>query len=678
MKKTAGTSSILRIRLLPGLALKGIRSNSNVYYPFFAAGVFSVFTYFVFSSILKNDIIAILPKSTYAWVMLELGKMLLSVILFLFLLYANSFLIKRRQKEFGLYNILGLEKKHISIIMFFETLLLYIGVVSGGIITGVALSKLMFLILLRVCRLPTTIRFVFDPGAFLDVLVYFGIVFILNFAGSLWQIGRAKPVELMSGSKRGEREPKLLWICALSGLILLGIGYYYCITSKLDSMIFIDFFLAAFLIIIGTYLLFTSGIIAFLKWIRARKALYYKPQNFITVSGMLYRMKKSAASLSNLCIFSTMTIITLICTTALCIGMDECTHFMYPYDISLCYEKEKLDAETLAEELDTLEQKYGIAPLRADLYDMLTLPVRKSGTFFTVRPENYAGIEDLAEDYQLDLLLLDDYNRIEGCQLSLSDEEILIFCSGEDYGYDSVDFYGKKLSVREELQTFFPKPKARRNTFGARYIIVVKDQTVRDACVRAWCEENGIEDFDAFYNSEKQYVQLLFAEPDQEKTAFLEEFGRWGQSRQGFSRLNNDMDQRNDLRIMYGALLFIGILFGLIFFMCLILIMYYKQISEGYEDRNNFDIMQKVGMSGREIHAAVHRQILMVFALPLVGAFLHTSAGMFMVKNLLAVVSLFDMKLLTCCSLSVAAVFALVYIISYLVTAKTYYRIVSR
>lgn len=305
MNKTSGTvtGGTLYWKLLPSLAWKGIMGSGNVYYPYLAAGVFSVFVYFVFTSILENDIVRMLPKSAYAWIMLELGKWLLKLILFLFLIYANGFLVKRRWREFGLYHILGLEKKHIGSMMFFEAVLLYTGALVGGTIVGVALAKLMFLILLRICRMPVDVRFVFEPEAFKDTMVYFGGVYLLNFVFSLCQVGRTRPLELMSGSKKGEKEPRFLSLYALAGVAALGSGYYYSVTSKLDSMIFTNFFLAVFFVIVGTYLLFTSGSIVFLRWVKTRKGIYYKPKNFVTVSGMLYRMKKNAAGLSNICIF---------------------------------------------------------------------------------------------------------------------------------------------------------------------------------------------------------------------------------------------------------------------------------------------------------------------------------------------------------------------------------------
>lgn len=661
--------------LLPKLAWRGIVANKNVSYPYLAAGIFSVFIYFVFSSILENDIVTLLPRSSYVWVMLKLGKGLLSVILLLFLIYANSFLVKRRTGEFGLYHILGLEKRHIGVMMFWEAVFLYIGAVLGGVIFGVALSKLMFLLLLRICRMSADVPFVFSPSAFADTVCYFGFVFAVNCVYSLWQVGRAQPVELMAGSRKGEREPRFLWLSALLGAAALIGGYWISIISQVDSMIFISFFGAVFLVVIGTYLLFTSGSVALLKWMKKRKRFYYSPKNFITVSGMLYRMKKSAAGLSNICIFSTMTLITLICTVAVAIGMDECVHFEDPYDMMFYYEAESVTPQEMEEEMAALSEKYGLAAKRVDLYRKIDLPVHWDGNRLGVRIGGGADYND----YALYLMTLEDYNGVEGRGISLSEDEALIYFSGRDFGYDTVDFMDMEFSVKEELTDFYPYPKAEGNGFNAVFVMVVRDRQTWNRCVGAWCEANGIEDVEGYVKDvEKLNVKVLLDGEEKEKQAFLKELGEWGQSLPGFSDMLNGLERRENTRVMDGALLFIGILFGVIFFICLLLIMYYKQITEGYEDRAHFDIMQKVGMSDGEIRGTVRRQILMVFGMPLAGALMHTAAGMFMVKGLLAVISLFDTRLLAGSVIGVSVLFAAVYGVSYLATAKTYYRIVKR
>lgn len=662
-------------KLLPKLALTGVFKNGNVYVPFMAAGIFSVFTYFVFSSILHNDIIKTLPNSSYAWMLLSVGKGLLACILLPFLFYTNSFIIKRRKKEIGLYHILGLEKKHIGSMMFLETALIYLIVTAGGIASGIVLSKLLFLLLLRMSGLAIQVEFVFYQEAFLETIVYFFWVYAINFAVGLVEVGKSKPVELMSGSKKGEKEPKRIWFHALLGMLALGIGYRIAITSKIDEMIFMNFFLAVFLVVVGTYFLFTSGSVAFLKLIKKKNGIYYKPRNFITISGMLYRMKKNAASLSNICIFSTMVIITLICTTSLYIGIDDISDFDWPYDLTIHYRDSKISSDTIENKINDLEEKYDCQALRLDVFDQLNLSSRKEGNSFISKKNDY----NYSDDYPVEFVMLEDYNRITDSELELSDKEVLIFCSGADFGYDTVNFFGREFQIKEELKEFYPMSKAEANTFGARFMIVVKDKAVRDACASAWAQANGVEDMEAFLNSETQYVNLLAAgdDNDSRKSGFLKEFSEWSQSQPGFSKLEDGVTGRAKIISMCGGLLFIGILFSLIFFMCLILIMYYKQISEGYEDKESFEIMQKVGMSDKEIKGTVHRQILMVFCLPLAGAVLHTTAGMFMVEQLMATIKLFNTSLMIVCTILVEILFIVLYGISYLMTARTYYRIVK-
>ncbi len=343
--------------------------------------------------------------------------------------------------------------------------------------------------------------------------------------------------------------------------------------------------------------------------------------------------------------------------------------------MTVLYGEEKAAEEEVAQEIAALEEKYGLAATRVDIYDRMRLAVRKEGDRFVMRQDN-GGFSDHAEDYGLEIITAPEYERIENRMANLQDNEVLLHCSGRDYGYDSVDFMGVKLQVKEELTSFFPYPKAADNTFGACYVMVVKDRQVQEQCVRAWAEANGVTEMESFLESDYRFIGIVLAGEDAQKNAFLGEFAQWCQSRPGFFDLTDNVEGRRDLGTMYGALLFLGILFGLIFFMCLILIMYYKQVTEGYEDRNSFDIMQKVGMSDREIRGTVRRQILMVFGLPLAGAVMHTAAGMVMVKGLMGAVSFFRVDLLFWCTVGVIVIFMAVYGISYMMTAKTYYRIV--
>lgn len=661
--------------ILPSLALSGVFKNGAVYFPYIGAGIFSVFTYFVFSSILHNDIISILPKSMYAWMLLQIGRVLLGLILFPFLSYTNSFLMKRRKKEIGLYSILGLEKKHIGIIMLVEALLIYGLVLAGGIIGGIVLSKLMFLLLLRMTGLPINVEFIFYPAAFAETAVFFFCVYILNLVSNLLQVGKSKPVELLSGSKKGEKELRFLWLYAVLGIAVLGWGYYIAVTSKVDSMIFMNFFFSVLLVVAGTYLLFTSGSVAFLKILKKKKKVYYRAENFITISGMLYRMKKNAASLVNICIFSTMVIITLICTSSLYFGLDEISYFDFPYDADVNYsgadyKSFELDLEA---KMTELEDKYDTNVTDMTGYELISLSCSKDGNKFRL---SYSDRERQKDNYRVNILMLEDYNKIQGNNLKLKDGEAVIFSTGADFGYADVDFMGNEFVIKEEPGQLKIAPKSVKNHFLQEYYLILKDKTAHDICVGSWAKENGVEEIDSFINSGHYVLRFNTEGKETERKALIEEAGQFCLSTAGVTRYNNNLDGRAEILSMNGGLLFIGILFSLVFMVCLLLIMYYKQISEGYEDQDSFSIMQQVGMSEGEIRNTIHRQILLVFFLPLVGAVAHTAAGLFMVNQLFATLRFFNTGLIIGCSVGVAAIFVLVYGFCYIVTSRTYYGIV--
>ncbi len=662
-------------RILPKLALTGVVKNGAVYYPYICAGIFSVFTFFVFSSILHNDIIATLPKSAYAWALLQIGRVLLGIILLPFLFYTNSFLMKRRKKEIGLYSILGLEKKHISYMMLVESLFSFFLVMAGGIISGAVLSKLLFLLLLRMTRLPIDVEFTFYPAALLETLVFFFWVFAISLIYNLIEVGKSKPVELLSGSKRGEKEPRFLWLYSIFGFGILLWGYFIAVTARIDSDIFMNFFLAVFLVVIGTYFLFTSGSVAFLKVLKKNNKVYYRPENFITISGMLYRMKKNAASLVNICIFSTMVIITLVCTTSLYFGLDEIVYFDYPYDIDASFVSTQINENEVLSGIASLEEKYAVKTEGMVTYDTMSLSCGKTDNSFHMEFGDRADRED---NYIVRIIALDDYNKLEDKNAILGDDEVFIFSSGSNYSYPTLKFMNEEFLVKEEIKEMRIAPKSERNVFLQEYYIVVKDKEMHDKCVAAWAIENGVEDIEGFTNSDYRNIRLNVVGNEADRIAFINEFGQWCQTQTGFSAYDNNIEEREKIMSMNGGLLFIGLLFSLVFLMCLLLIMYYKQISEGYEDRDGFAIMQQVGMSDKEIKGTIHRQILLVFFLPILGAILHTIAGLFMVSQLFAALRFFNNNIIICCAIAVNLIFIVFYGASYMMTAKTYYGIIKQ
>ena len=650
--------------LMPKMAITNIRKNGSVYFPYIGVSIFAIFTYFVFDLILKNDIMYHLPKGMYTLILIEIGFVLLGLIMVPFLYYTNSFLIKRRKRELGLYSILGLEKKHIGIMMFWESAIMYLIVTAAAIAFGLLFSRLIFLLLLNLAKMPVNVEFTISPLAIRDTMIFYAFVMGLNLFVNLVQVGRANPVELMSDSRRGEKEPKRIGLWSLIGLAALGTGYWLALKARLESSVFTDFFLAVFLVILGTYYLFTSGSIAVLRLCRRKKKFYYRPENFITVSGMLYRMKKSAASLSNICIFSTMVIITVVCTVTVYLGMDAIltSNFTREFEIILCGQ-EKARGSEVKEETARLAAEYGVA-LEEELdYSCVEARVWQEGNAFV--PEDAQG-----RNYgwkRLKMMTLEEFNLLEGTEETLPPGEVLVYSVGIDFGYGSISFAGEEYSVKRELTKSRVEEKHSDDTFANVYLVVFADrEELRRAASGYGADAYGGTWYYGF-------------QPEGEAEAldaFSGELGRYAASLSGFAGYEDHREQEKLDEGLYGGLLFVGIFFGSIFLICLLIIMYYKQITEGFEDQKNFEIMQKVGMGDEEIRRTIRKQISMVFGLPLAGAILHTAVGMRMVYMLLGSIGFFEKMLLIGCTGAGCLVFALVYGFSYRRSSMAYYRIV--
>jgi len=652
-----------KLILLPKLALVGIKKNRTTYFPYILAGMFSVFTFFVFSSIFYNDLMKKLPHSTYLLVMMGIGMFLLGLILIPFLLYVNSFLIKRRKLELGLYSILGLGKKHMAIMMLFETIFIFIIILAGGIIFGVVFSKLLFLLLLNLTKLPVDTEFTFSINAFKITFYYFLGVFSLNLIINLVQVFKSNPNDLMKGSKSGEKKPKRLWISAVLGVIFLGVGYYIAITSEISSEIFTDFLLAVALVVLGTHYFFKAGILALLRLLKSNKKFYYNKVNYTIISGMLYRMKKSAASLANICIFSTMTIITLLCTASLWFGTPGILDFQYPFDLELYYNA-TLDNSTVAAKLEELADRNNVSMKDKIEYSYVAAIVLKDENNFikSSQSDPYYKTESIR------LITLKEYNEIEKKSEELSDNEVIVYCTGADLDAERIILGSKEYSVKKELGEAAFDRKAYNNRFGTIYYFIVNDEnTVKSI----------LDDLAPGKSTTYSVCFNLEGEEDDRKE-FANSLSGWVNEQKGIIKFENGIYNREDTVSMNGGLLFIGIFFGIIFAMCLLLIMYYKQITEGYDDRDNFNIMQKVGMSDIEVKGTIKRQILMVFLIPLVFAVFHTMAGFGMITELLGTLYLFNRTLIITVGIAVTIVFAIIYGFSYVLTSKVYYNIVKQ
>lgn len=653
--------------LLPRLAAHGIFKNGSTYLPYIGISIFAIFTFFVFDLIINNDVMNTIPRASYAKMLMMVGFVLLGIIMVPFLYYTNSFLIKRRKKEIGLYSILGMEKKHIGIMLLIETLFVYVVVVICAILLGLLFSKLLFLLLLNLAKLPVDVTLTISGIAIRDTLIFYAVISAINLFSNLVQVGKSKPVELLGESRKGEKEPKHILLWTIVGVILLGSGYYLAVTSQVDAMIFTNFFLAVFLVIMGTHFLFTSGSISFLRFLKKNKKFYYHSENFISVSGMIYRMKKNAASLVNICIFATMVIITLICTVSLYLGIPGIQKFMYPYDVQLDFWESSFEAkEDFEEEMQKLarEENVTIADQRA--YTSITFSViQKDGRM--VLNDGTASYQDY---YQLSFLTLDSFHSLESEHYELKKDEVLIYSTGPDYGRDMITLLNDTYRVKEELKASIISPKSVKNTFSAMYYMIVPDNEIMAQIVSAY----GVD----WKENLKYSIEMNLQGEEEKIEVFIERLKQLSSGYDAFVSYDNNVLDSMDMEAMYGGLLFIGIFFGTIFMLCLLIIMYYKQITEGFEDQMNFEIMQKVGMSDLEVKRTIKKQILQVFFVPLVGAIIHTICGMFMVINLMATLNFFQIGLIIACSCGICVVFALVYGVCYNRTAKAYYKIVKR
>lgn len=655
----------VKTTLLPKLAVNGISKNGSVYVPYLLASSVAVAIFFIFSAVSQNKLMKNLPYADYIIVLMYIGQFLLCVILAPFLSSINSFLIKRRKTELGLYSILGLEKKHIGIIMTVETLITYFVSVICGIIIAVVFSKLIFLLLLNLTGLPIETSFSVSPLSFVVTMIYFGIISLFNLAVNLFQVSMTNPAELFKSSKKGEKQPKHVVLRTVAGILCLDGGYIIALNAKLDGSIFLVFLFAVWLVVMGTHFLFTSGSIAFLKSCINNKRFYYRKENFITVSGMLYRLKKSASSLVNICIFGTMAIITLICTISLFIGQGGAVTSQYPMDAEYYFNADssydttvfdkyitELSAENSVEVKDRIDFSY--TKMSAD----------KNATDFSKYNETTNS-----NKYILRLLTLDDYNTTQNEHKELSENEVMIFSINADYGENTINLDGTDYTIKEELQKLNFVSKEANDTFGNEYYIVMKNSDVISKTAEAFgCDKSSI-NYTIRFN-----MQGLEAD----KTKFIDELNVKFDSIPESNMSGNKIAFEKDLHSMYGGLLFLGIFFGIIFTVCMVLIMYYKQISEGLEDKVNFDIMQKVGMSDSEVKLTIRRQIKMIFFIPIVVAVLHTAIALKIIASMMVLLRIYNTSLILLCAGAVILVFGVFYGISYVVTAGAYYKIVKK
>ena len=641
------------------LALNNIRKNSQTYAPYIMTCIATVMMYYINYSLAAHTGLSRISGGFTLKTILSFGVAIVGLFSLIFLFYTNSFLIKRRKKEIGLLNILGMEKKHIGRVMIIETCYVALISLSSGLLFGMLLSKLMSLLLMKILRFKVELGFEISFPAIRSTLMVFSGIFVLTLLSNLRQIHLAKPVELLRGGQVGEKEPNTKWLLILVGLITLGSGYYIALTTESPLGALSMFFTAVILVMIGTYCLFTAGSIGILKLLRKNKMIYYRPQNFTTISGMIYRMKQNAVGLANICILSTMVLVTLSTTVSLYIGVEDVLKTRYPRDIMIMA-SDDLNIQDISWEI---LEKHGKEPENLVDYFYYSLPIQQKGNHFIVN----SGLANSAVRYRdlkaLHFISVADYQRITGRDVDLAPNAILLYDVHRDYPYDTINILGREFIIKERLDSLETDGQDAMLVINS-YYVVLSDLAFLEHVIEA----------DA---STSYYLGFNLIAEDSEIIRIQQEIRT--ALRELDSRITVDGLQasRNDFYSIYGGLFFLGIFLGILFILGTMLIIYYKQITEGFDDRQRFEIMQKVGMSKAEVKQSIGRQVLSVFFLPLIVATIHIAFAFKFIWRLLMLFNITKISLFVWCTMGTLLVFALFYSIFYLMTSRMYYKIVT-
>lgn len=662
-------------RFYLGLALTNLRKNTKLYTPYVLTSIGMIMMFYIVLFLYKNKGLAGSGSVESLREMVLLGSIVTGIFSTVFLFYTNSFLIKRRKKEFGLYSILGFEKKHIGAVMLMEALLVAGVCLVAGLAMGILMSKIMFLLLLKILRFQVSFGFEVSVFSLVVTGILFAGIFALTLVFNLCQIHLAQPLELLKAGQTGEREPRTKWLLAIIGAVCLGVGYAISLTTEKPVEALHLFFVAVLLVIAGTYCLFTAGSIALLKALRRNKKYYYRTKHFTGISGMIYRMKQNAAGLASICILSTAVLVMLSTTISMYAGLEDILRTRYPRNIMV--EAHGI-TENQAAEIDSLISgemtAREIVPAEMTRYRYRYFVVERDGehSFRGMDEPGYSRDRSVlwTDKAAITCMTVSDYNRLQKQMAELGPDDALLYSNGADYNSGMIAFAGKTLRIKQQINELAVEKRLSSGAMNS-YYLVVSDQAAIDEIARALGEEPAVEDELSFFCG---------FDTTSDGAAETELAMAIAQNIQGITEtaeIDSAEISRESLLTTYGGLFFLGIFLGSLFVMATVLIIYYKQVSEGYDDRERFEIMQKVGMSRNEVKRAIRSQVLTVFFLPLVAAVIHIAFGFKVIVKLLVLLHLTNTVLFVFCTCITILVFALLYAFVYALTARVYYKIVS-
>ena len=666
----------------PKITWDGIRKNKRLYFPYVLTGSVMVMMYYILSYLIESPALAHIPGGSVLMSLLPMGCGVIAVFSVLFLFYTNSFLIKQRYREFGLYNILGMDKRNISKIMVWETLFVAVIAIASGLIAGILLSKAAELVLLNLLKMEITYTFSIGLAALRQATLVYGGIYLLLLLNSLIKVSRSKPLELMQSSKVGERIPEHNWIFGAIGVVLLGVAYYLAASIEEPLAALASFFVAVILVIIGTYLVFISGSVVFCKLLQKNKNYYYKPNHFVSVSSMVYRMKRNGAGLASICILLTMVLVMISSTTSLYFGEEDSLKKRCPNNINITMTFDTIEGISdvnLNMLRDNIGQYSGesvnLKGVRA--CEIPGLITEEGITIDTSSVENFSTSTYNNVGY-LSVLSIEDYNNMMGTNETLADDECLVYCDRLNYQWDTFTMeYGTSYKVKAQLDDFQVDSDTAATIMPTVFLVVddiyAFSKPVKDM-------KNSLGNPVMIYNWRCGF-DVETADIENKISADLNEMFRnmYIENNDAFNSFSvrSREAMREGFYDVYGSLFFLGIMLSIVFLLAAVLIIYYKQISEGYEDHGRFEIMQKVGMTKRDIRKSINSQMLTVFFMPLIFAGIHLVFAFPFLSKILVLFAMDNILLTAIANLICFAVFGLFYALVYKITYSSYYTIVS-
>ena len=674
----------MKIGFYPRLATGGIRKNKRMFLPYILTCIGMVMMFYIIIFLSVSDAISQLSGAETIRQIFALGSWVIGIFAGIFLFYTNSFLIRRRKKEFGLYIILGMGKRNIGFILLWETLIIALLSIVIGLLAGILFSKLAELGLVNVMHGDVSFDFSVSGLAVVRTVQVFGVIFVLLLLNSVRQVRFSSAISLLRSENTGEKPPKGNWFIGILGLLILGSAYYIAVTIQDPVVALVMFFVAVVMVIIGTYLVMISGSVLFCRILQKKKSYYYKPKHFVSVSSMVYRMKRNGAGLASICILATMVLVMMASTTCLYFGEEDALKSRYPREMSVSLSMDDIsylsdeNAAGFQGKISAFLEENSVAPENDYCYRSISVAGHLEGTAVEtdVSKLDEFDLNTYSDVYQFHFVPLSDYNKMTGTQETLSEAEALLYSSGKEYSNDIISFNnGNTFRIKKRLDSFAVDGDASAQVISSIYIIVPDlEQAIKGLDVLVDYNGNRMitlqwqYNFDTGIEAEHQ-IELYRNLWDAVVSTVGGEYTGYSVGCREFAR--------EGFFSLYGALFYIGIILSIVFIIAAVLIIYYKQVSEGYEDQTRFEIMQKVGMTKREIRKSINSQLLTVFFLPLIFAAMHLAFAFPIISKLLLAFNLNNILLFAATTAISFVVFAVFYLIVYRITSNAYYIIVS-